>query len=158
MTGQDKVNIVGHSKGGLDARVYLNNTLSSSDVANLIMIGTPNAGDPLADIYHSSDPCKPAVFDLETNASDITAQRNPNTQYYTIAGDWTPFGLYDCLQDESGYYYYFYHGLQPNDGIVPVSSVESQSYYQSLGNSPDCHQNLLGDFEYQLSQNVLLGR
>jgi len=158
MTGQDKVNIVGHSKGGLDARVYLNNSLSRSDVANLIMIGTPNAGDPLADIYHSSDRCKPAVFDLETNASDIKAERNPNTQYYTIAGDWTPFGLYDCLQDQAGYYYYFYHGLQPNDGIVPLSSVESQAYYQSLGNSPNCHQNLLGDIEYQLAHNVLIGR
>ena len=39
-TGQNKVNIVGHSKGGLDARVYLAN--NTKDVANLVMIGTPN--------------------------------------------------------------------------------------------------------------------
>ena len=39
-SGQNKVNIVGHSKGGLDARMYLGN--STQDVANLIMIGTPN--------------------------------------------------------------------------------------------------------------------
>ena len=48
-TGQDKVNIVGHSKGGLDARVYLADNITRNDVANLIMIGTPNAGSPIAD-------------------------------------------------------------------------------------------------------------
>ena len=51
-TGQNKVNIVGHSKGGLDARVYLAN--NTKDVANLVMIGTPNAGSPLAE---SSEVC-----------------------------------------------------------------------------------------------------
>jgi triacylglycerol esterase/lipase EstA (alpha/beta hydrolase family) len=42
-SGAQKINIVGHSKGGLDARVFLDNT-DTKDVANLIMIGTPNAG------------------------------------------------------------------------------------------------------------------
>ena len=50
-TGQDKVNIVGHSKGGLDARVYLADNITRNDVANLIMIGTPNAGSPIADTF-----------------------------------------------------------------------------------------------------------
>src|ERR1044071_3432989 len=45
-----QVNIVGHSKGGLDARVFLANSTYSANksVANLIMIGTPNAGSPIA--------------------------------------------------------------------------------------------------------------
>ena len=56
-TGQDKVNIVGHSKGGLDARVFLAHNITRDDVANLIMIGTPNAGSPLADlVVHSFSP------------------------------------------------------------------------------------------------------
>jgi triacylglycerol esterase/lipase EstA (alpha/beta hydrolase family) len=45
-TSEDQVNIVGHSKGGLDARAYL--AMDTSKVANLIMIGTPNAGSPAA--------------------------------------------------------------------------------------------------------------
>jgi triacylglycerol esterase/lipase EstA (alpha/beta hydrolase family) len=36
-TGSGKVNIVGHSKGGIDARVYL--AKGTSEVENLIMIG-----------------------------------------------------------------------------------------------------------------------
>ena len=42
----DKINMVGFSKGGLDARVYLQD--GNDNVANLIMIGTPNDGAPLA--------------------------------------------------------------------------------------------------------------
>jgi triacylglycerol esterase/lipase EstA (alpha/beta hydrolase family) len=38
-SGAQKVNIVGHSKGGLDARVFLDIT-DTKDIANLIMIGT----------------------------------------------------------------------------------------------------------------------
>ena len=43
-TEYPNINIVAHSKGGLDARVYLANNLSNANVANLIMIGTPNKG------------------------------------------------------------------------------------------------------------------
>jgi triacylglycerol esterase/lipase EstA (alpha/beta hydrolase family) len=44
-----KVNIVGHSKGGLDTRVFLaNNTFTNKALANLIMVGTPKAGSPMA--------------------------------------------------------------------------------------------------------------
>src|ERR671910_1502574 len=84
-TGQNKVNIVGHSKGGLDARVYLAN--NTNDVANLIMIGTPNAGSPLAE---SSEVCTPAVYDLRPGAAATEVKMNPNTKYYTIAGEWDP--------------------------------------------------------------------
>ena len=43
-TGYQKVNIVAHSKGGLDARWYISTSGSTDKVANLIMIGTPNDG------------------------------------------------------------------------------------------------------------------
>ena len=66
------------------------------------MIGTPNAGDPLANPF--IDPCTPAASDLVIGAADTMAPRNINTQYYTIAGDWTydPRGRYDCVQDSLG--------------------------------------------------------
>ena len=37
-----------------------------------------------------------------------------------------------------------------------ISSVESQPYFHNLGHSPNCHQNLMGDIEYQLGRHVLI--
>ena len=120
-TGQIKMNIIGHSKGGLDARVYLAN--NTHDVANLIMIGTPNAGSPLAELSNIG---APSVYDLRPGAAAIEVKMNPNTKYYTIAGDWNP-------ESENCQLILFLHFEQsgfsslpiPNDGIVPLSSVQS---------------------------------
>ena len=151
-TGQNKVNIVGHSKGGLDARVYLAN--NTQDVANLIMIGTPNAGSPLA---QTSEICTPAVYDLRPGSAATEVKMNPNTKYYTIAGDWNPESgncqLTPFLpMEQSG----FSNLPKPNDGIVPLSSVESQDYFISLGHSKSCHSNLMSEYEYGLAKGVIV--
>jgi triacylglycerol esterase/lipase EstA (alpha/beta hydrolase family) len=61
-----QVNIVGHSKGGLDARVFLANNAFTNNkaVANLIMIGTPNAGSSIA---QSSNICVSEIVDITTD-------------------------------------------------------------------------------------------
>ena len=150
-TGQNKVNIVGHSKGGLDARVYLAN--NTKDVANLIMIGTPNAGSPLA---QSSEICTPAVYDLRPGAPATEVKMNANTKYYTIAGEWNPQSgncqLTPFLpMEQSG----SSDLPKPSDGMVPLSSVESQDYFINLGHSKSCHTNLMSDYEYGLAKNVI---
>ena len=151
-TGQNKVNIVGHSKGGLDARVYLAN--NTQDVANLIMIGTPNSGSPLA---QTSEICTPAVYDLRPGSAATEVKMNPNTKYYTIAGDWNP-ELGNCQLtpflpvEQSG----FSNLPKPNDGIVPLSSVESQDYFINLGHSKSCHSNLMSEYEYGLAKGVIV--
>jgi pimeloyl-ACP methyl ester carboxylesterase len=136
-----QVNIVGHSKGGIDARVYLANGTDS--VANLIMIGTPNDGTPLA--YRTSV-CTPALWDVLPEAPATKAGMNPNTRYYTIAGDWGKnIGGNPAIPG-------------PDDGLVPVSSVESEGYFQSLGRTEHGHFELLGEDEYKLARDVLLGK
>ena len=80
-TGRDRVNIVGHSKGGLDARLYLQG--GTDDVANLIMIGTPNAGSPLAEIYVDTG-CMPAAFDLKPASPATKAVQNMKTDYILL--------------------------------------------------------------------------
>jgi triacylglycerol lipase len=151
-TGQNKVNIVGHSKGGLDARVYLAN--NTKDVANLVMIGTPNAGSPLAE---SSEICTPAVYDLRPGAAATEVKMNPNTKYYTIAGDWNPesgncqLTLALPMEQSSSSTL-----PKPNDGIVPLSSVESQDYFINLGHSKSCHSNLMSEYEYGLAKDVIV--
>jgi len=106
-TKAEKINIVAYSKGGLDARVYLANDLSNKDIANLIMIGTPNDGTELATytgftaFFHplciesslssSSSVMNPAIFDMKPGAFSITeVPKNENTEYYAIAGNWIP--------------------------------------------------------------------
>jgi triacylglycerol lipase len=93
MTGQKQVNIVGYSKGGLDARVYLADNIGTHDVANLIMIGTPNAGAPLTS---PNDPCTPAALDFIDHAAATKAPPNPHIRYYTIASDWNPTLSSNC--------------------------------------------------------------
>jgi triacylglycerol lipase len=138
VTGQDKVNLVGHSKGGLDARVYLANT-NTTDVANLIMIGTPNAGGLWADA-NFFDTCTPAASDLTSSAPDTKAVPNTHTNYYTIAGI--------CLLYPV-----------PNDGLVAESSVDSLSYAKILLPHPsDCHWDLLHNGEFEIAQPILLPR
>lgn len=138
--GTDRVNIVGHSKGGIDARVFLAN--GTTGVSNLVMLGTPNAGSPLADF---SSICMPATLDIRTEANATKARMNPNTKYYTIAGDWL-------------------HGIGgspfvpgPDDGLVAISSVQSEKYFQSLGVTQHSHAELLGEQEYNMTRDVLLG-
>lgn len=136
-----QVNIVGHSKGGIDARVYLANGTKS--VANLIMIGTPNSGTPMAE---RTSLCAPAVWDVLPEAIATKAGMNPNTRYYTIAGDWErEIGGNPTIPG-------------PDDGLVPVSSAESEGYFQSLGRTEHNHLELLGEEEYNLARDVLLGR
>jgi pimeloyl-ACP methyl ester carboxylesterase len=138
VTGQDKVNIVGHSKGGLDARVYLAQS-NTPDVANLIMIGTPNAGGLLAD-FNYFDTCTPAAWDLTSNAPDTEAVPNTHTNYYTIAGVCSLWPV-------------------PNDVFVAESSVDSLSYAKVLLPHPtDCHWNLLHNEEFGLALPYLLAR
>jgi hypothetical protein len=148
-----QVNILGHSKGELDVRVFLANSSYSSNkvVANLIMIGTPNAGSPIA---QSTNICKPAVADLKPGAEATKVGMNTNTKYYTIAGGWNPSLILNCPQLLGGIGYF--QLPKPNDGLVPMSSVESQGYFHNLGHTQDCHSNLLGDKEYAFAKPILM--
>jgi pimeloyl-ACP methyl ester carboxylesterase len=136
-----QVNIVGHSKGGIDARVYLANGTQS--VANLIMIGTPNTGTPMAE---RTSVCAPAVWDILPEANATKVGSNPNTRYYTIAGDWAKAVAGNPTIPG------------PDDGLVPVSSAESGPNFQSLGRTEHAHLELLGEEEYNLARDVLLRR
>jgi triacylglycerol lipase len=141
-SGSQKINIVGYSKGGLDARIFLDIT-DTKDIANLIMIGTPNAGSIVAE---TNNVCSPAVFDMRPGANATKAVINPNTKYYTIAGDWMPLTHGNPMIPGN------------DDGLVPVDSVESQQYFQRLGRSEHGHAELLSEEEYQMSKDILLGR
>jgi pimeloyl-ACP methyl ester carboxylesterase len=165
-TRKEKINIVAHSKGGLDARVYLANNLSNTNIGNLIMIGTPNAGSPLAKL---NDLCSPAILDLRPGSWATKVRMNNNTMYYTIAGDWKPSLSSpdpNCSPRDPNWLTFQRWGnsqldppydgvVSPNDGIVPLPSVQLENS-TSLGVSDNCHTDLLGDEEYQMAKKLLL--
>lgn len=144
-TGSEKVNMVGFSKGGLDARVYLEE--GGDNVQNLIMIGTPNGGAPLSywDVI-----CLPAANDLEFGSDATLAEYNPNTDYYTIYGNWIWYPL--------GFAVYG-HPYIPgsDDGLVPVWSVNSQDYFLNIGYTFDPHSYLQTENEYEIAYPILNG-
>jgi pimeloyl-ACP methyl ester carboxylesterase len=170
-TGSPKINIVAHSKGGLDARVYLANNLSNANVANLIMIGTPNKGTPIADETAQGNPCTPAISDFTTNSTILHVSKNPNTNYDTIAGIWQPYFTFNPLNplipvDESGncidfsvFYPIMVNGHTQmggqDDGLVPIGSAEPPQFH-SLGETHKCHTNLLDENAYNLAFPVLI--
>ena len=152
-TGKDKINIVAHSKGGLDARVYLANNPSNDDVSKLIMIGTPNQGSPAATAtvdyafiallynpllypYLIAFYCFPALNDLVEGSVASEAEINENTDYYTIAGNWIPehyFTYFDLSSDSNcpqldwlpleRWIGDYVIAGEDDDGIVPLSSA-----------------------------------
>lgn len=139
--GVDKVVLVGHSKGGLDSRHYAEN---SEDVEQILQLGTPNGGSPLADavqagtLYFAGLPLTvvinvlagPAGVQLTTPYMSFyngSHGSNPNVVYTALAGDYDPgtCGFFDfgCLIDQ------VLLGITgPGDTIVPIWSVHALPY------------------------------
>lgn len=184
-TREDRINIVAHSKGGLDARLFLANKPSSDDIAKLIMIGTPNNGSPAATTtvafaagsliinpmmypYLAAFLCFPALNDLIEGAEATTAEPNENTEYYTIAGNWAPvpyFTFFDVTFDSNCPQLAWlpvqrwasdYIIEEQDDGIVPLSSAAPEQF-ENIDITNNCHTNLFEiDEEYELVKEKLL--
>ena len=182
-TQADKINIVTHSKGGLDARLYLANDLSNTDIANLIMIGTPNHGSPMAWGTSFINPftvlplmlpiverffCLPAASDLQPGSEATLSAKNEKTKYYTIAGSWRPtfyFFNFFSFSSDSNCTQASWLPLQrwgssiifgQDDGLVPLKSAVPPEFI-NLGISHNCHTNLLSEQqEYDWAKQILL--
>lgn len=146
-TNSEKVNLVGFSKGGLDARVYLQD--GNNNVANLIMIGTPNGGAPLA---YWDTICIPAADDLEFGSEATQAKQNLNTKYYTIYGNWIWYDIWGYPHPGNPTI------LGSDDGIVPVWSVNSENYFKNIGKTYDRHSYLQTENEFNLACPILLNK
>ena len=164
--GVDKVNIVCHSKGGLDSRHFVE---SSDLVERVIQLGTPNAGSPLADVAQGilviglglpgtiivNALAGPAGYQLTQPymaGYNFVHGSNPNVKYTALAGDYDP----NCRG---------LNRINPfcrpidrlllaiagrGDTIVPVTSVHALGYtenrvFNSSGSNGDAkHTSLTG--------------
>ncbi len=89
-TGAERVDLIGHSMGGLISRYYIDGLMAERDVAQLIMLGTPNAGSDCALLAGSLALYQPAV--LEIRSSYVQQVFNPqvterrDVPFYIFAG------------------------------------------------------------------------
>jgi hypothetical protein len=136
--GVDRVNIVAHSKGGLDSREF---TETSTSVEKLVQLGTPNAGSPLADAIQSgsisllgiggnivANLLAGGVGGYQLTTTYMAGYNhfhgfNPKVSYMAIGGLQTPGGWFS---DPGGK---ILEGIVgPGDLIVPLSSVHALPY------------------------------
>ncbi|MBI5650783.1 MAG: alpha/beta hydrolase [Chloroflexi bacterium] len=64
MTGAQQVDLIGHSMGGLISRYYIDRLMGDRDVAQLIMLGTPNGGSSCANLPVSLSFYLPASLEI----------------------------------------------------------------------------------------------
>lgn len=64
VTGAQQVDVIAHSMGGLIARYYIDRLMTSRDVAQLLMLGSPMAGTDCADLPASLGLYLPASLEI----------------------------------------------------------------------------------------------
>jgi len=123
-SGASQVSLIAHSMGGLVARAYVESALYGGDVAQVFMLGTPQAG---LDLWHGyllrqviRKPGMPSLLELAPEHMLLfnrTHHLRPDVLYYLIAGDYREI-------DMNGYDSLPLH-LPPGDGIVTLESAHA---------------------------------
>jgi len=147
VTGKARVNLVGHSQGGFDAR-YAASVLGDR-VASVTTVGSPMLGTPLADLAAGAGPNAQQAIDALLNLygaingydSDAQAQianmtadgarafftahpDDPRVAYFSIAGRTAGSdGGLDCVQEDRPQWISKYDGTL--DAVDPLLSVPS---------------------------------
>ena len=143
----DKVNIIAHSKGGIDSRYLISSMNYGKNVASLTTISTPHSGSELVDyivekksIYNpvarkivnlvikiyadkSPEPYK-IISELTTQRMRNFNEQNPNREgiYYSSYHSFMRNSFDDLSYALSHWYLYKVAGR--NDGIVSVNSAQ----------------------------------
>jgi len=124
VSGSSRVSLIAHSMGGLVARTYVESALYSGDVAQVFMLGTPQAG---LDLWHGyllrqvvHNPGMPSLQELAPEHMLLfNRAHHPrlDVPYYLIAGDYREI-------DINGHGSLPLH-LPPGDGIVTLESAHA---------------------------------
>jgi len=165
-TGQDKVNIIAHSMGGLDARHMLFNDRDRGKIheriASLTTVSTPHKGSPFADwgIHHLPFVMPLArrlgldirgLRDLRTEVCKAYNERDDVLSFEKACEDFIRFQTYAGRQGLRGMLGSFWLSFRiiekkdgENDGLVSVKSAKwREAYFKGTLNDCD-HLNQLG--------------
>ena len=116
-TRKDKINIIAHSKGGLESRYMISKLGLHNHVASLTMLGTPNRGTTLADIIVGKIPLP-----------KFTIARLFNI-YAKLIGDKRPDSMRAAIQLSRSFMKNF------NEDVLDVEGV----YYQTFASHVTRH-------------------
>jgi len=150
-----KLNLIGHSMGGLDARYLISNLGGHEKIASLTTIGTPHWGSSYCDWWVKNAFLRLNVdkilqlFPWESGAwnnlnTDYLIEFNqvthdhPSVAYYSIAGDPVEMSITNILYIP---WRYILDVEGPNDGLV---SVKSAKWGKFLGTVPLDHAQQIG--------------
>ena len=142
-TGSDKVNLICHSKGGLDARHYAG---LSDDIEQIVQIGTPNCGAPLASLliylgenvenYTEARPLEFFNAMLGPGGVQLTIESmeaynhgigayNLDVKYASIAAVFNTPWLFGWMKPTVNFF-------GATDGVVPVWSAHCITNFQNV--------------------------
>lgn len=143
----DKVNIIAHSKGGIEARYMISNLGMEDHVASLTTMATPHRGIAVLDDLKENNPgLLNRLYSLFNVMLRVDGGESPddNSVYDQLTEDYMK--VFNAMVPDSDKVYYqsyafdmvdktadpalgFFHKLieknyGPNDGLVPVSSAK----------------------------------
>jgi len=132
--GHDRVDVIAHSLGGLDARYALAKLGLASRVRSLVTVGTPHHGTPLAAIGEAGllSPVRKAMRVLGISALDWlspAALERFNAEIPNVPGVRYACVVGGIRREDTGVplalspiHHYLRRVAGPNDGLVPISS------------------------------------
>ncbi len=134
MTGHEKVNLIGHSQGGLDARVVAH--LRPDLVASVVTLQTPHDGTPVADIALEivDEPLLADVLDLLV--------RVVGQPLYDEVGDET--SLAAAMRELSSEGAATFNATYPDQPGIYYASIAGRSDWHRGGD--DCETSTAADF------------
>ncbi|MBX4261895.1 triacylglycerol lipase [Clostridium estertheticum] len=127
-TGAEKVNIIAHSKGGLDARYMISKLDMGNYVASLTMVSSPNRGCRFVDIAcNMPDKLYKGIAKLFDKYYRVLGDKNPN--FYTASSQFTTHHskkFNEEVKDVDGVYYQSYATVVKNmfsDYVVTIPYI-----------------------------------
>jgi triacylglycerol lipase len=172
-TNSEKVNIIAHSKGGIDARYFIWKYNYGDKVASLTTISTPHHGAEIADLIHSQVPANSVLVKESLDAfGRFYGDRNPdllNVDQELTTENMKEFNekigidkrvyyqsLYTTMNNSFNDLLFFYSYLYvesisgPNDGIVSEYSARWGNNIRKIGDGIS-HAQILDYREQEIS-------
>jgi triacylglycerol esterase/lipase EstA (alpha/beta hydrolase family) len=154
-SGADKVNLIGHSQGGLDIRYLVSSLGYGSVVASITTVGTPHYGTPVADLVMGILPASTTeVLDALLALFGPVLGQSPEADLMAGLADLTTVNMTTAFNpanpDDPGVAYYSVGGvctLPPftpyTPGVDDLCDIEVQATYLFLLDAAGANDGLL---------------